>query len=863
MSQQSPIPPKWPDRFLGWYCNDRVREQVQGDAHELFYWRLEDKGLFKARKAFMWDVVRLFKWSNIKRTNSQKQKLNNIAMFKNYFKIGLRNLWKQKMPSTINIIGLSLAVGCCLVSFKWIESNLVKDQFHERAEDTYLITPTQKTEDGDKLRYARVTLSVADMVKQGVPGIEAMTRYTGGYGPIKVDGTRFGNNYVYTDPGFFDVFSFKIIHGDKTALDDPRSVVLNEANAEAFFGDEFPIGKQISIEVNGEERFFNVTAVIENTPDNSSIYPSILVNFSLLDAYADPLTRTAFTFIVLNESIAPSSLSAGLNEVMEKKNALTPKSLYEEMSLEPLATMSKNGDEIANGFGGRPPLAPFILLSCIGGFMLLLATFNYVNIATVMAMKRVKEIGVRKVIGGRRQQLIVQFLMENLILCTLALAVGCLLASAFFIPWFNGIAGGGLSLDLLNHKNLWWFLLILLSFITLVSGAYPAFYISSFKPVAIFRGNSQKGSKRRLTGALLTFQMILAVITIVAGIMFVRTNSVNESRDWGYDQHDKLTLYIPSGQSYATLMGEISKNPSVESIAASRGIVGRVSHYKRVEIGDKRIEANIFRSDNAYPELLQLKLKEGTFFSEQARSQNRKSLLVNQTFMDRLQLDLADNPVVVMDSTNYSIIGVLEDFHYASFSDIIRPAGFRVIEDSLLTNMTLKVRQGTALQAKAEVENLLTELDPEHARHNVGFQEEIFDNHFREMKGISNVMLFTASLAMLLSAMGLFGLVSLSISSRQKDFSIKKVLGATLRQLSGDIYKRFITILGLAVVIGGTISVFLIGVLLDSVYGYHEKVGALPLTLAGIILLSVAALTINSQVRTVKRMNPAETLRAE
>lgn len=861
MIQKAPIPPKWPDRFLGWYCSDRVREQVQGDAHELFYWRLEDKGLGRARRAFAWDVVRLFKWSNIKRTNYQK--LNNIAMFKNYLKIGLRNLWKQKMPSTINIIGLSLAVGCCLVSFKWIEANLVKDQFHERAEDTYLITPTRKSEDGNKIRYGKVAIAAADMVGEEVPGVEFVNRYAFGYGQVKVKNAQFGNTFIFTDPTFFDVFSYKIIHGDKTALNDPRSVVLSESNARAFFGDEYPVGQELSLKINGEEKFFEVAAVIENAPDNSSMKPGLLLNFSFLEAFADPLTKTAFTFIVLNKSVDPESLTASLDKIRQKKNALTPKTPYESISLEPLVTMAKNGEDIANGFGGRPPLAPFILLTCIGGFMLLLATFNYVNIATVMAMKRVKEIGVRKVIGGRRQQLIVQFLVENLLLCTLALAVGCLLASAFFIPWFNSIAGGNLSLDLLGHRNLWWFLLILLGFITLVSGGYPAFYISSFKPVAIFRGSSEKGSKRRLTGALLTFQMVLAVITIVAGIMFVQTNRVNESRDWGYDQYDKLVFYMPASQNYETLSAELMKMPNVEDVAGSRGVLGQSINYKKVDHNGYRIFAHVHRSDENFPELMKMQLKEGALFNKDAPTQNQKSLLVNETFMNRLQLTWEEGQTVVMDSTNFSIVGVLADFHFSNFNEVIQPAAFQVAADSLLTNMTVQVRKGTSLEMKEKIQNALNELDPDGNRYTVGFQNAVFDEHFKEMKGISNIMLFTASLAILLSAMGLFGLVSLSISSRQKDFSIKKVLGASLRQLSTDIYKRFMLILSLAIVIGGTVSVFLIGMLLDSAYGYHEKIGVIPLSLAGIILLAVAALTINTQVRNVRRMNPAETLRSE
>ena len=782
-------------------------------------------------------------------------------MFKNYIKIGLRNLWKQKMPSTINIIGLSLAVGCCLVSFKWIESNLVRDRHHEHAYETYLVTPT-RTIDGDQMRFGVTALHVADILENDVPGVEAVVRYTNGYGQIRVEEARFGNYYTYTEPSFFEVFSYPLIHGDKSALDDPRSVALSESNAKAFFGDEYPIGKEIGIEIAGEEKFFVVSAVFENAPRNSSMRPGVLLNILHLEDREDKLTTNAWTFILLDEEVAPESLQPQLAQIVEEKRELTPKSVYDDLSLEPLVTMARNSDQIASSFGGLPPMAPFILLTCIGLFMLLLSTFNYVNIATVMAMKRVKEIGVRKVIGGRRRQLITQFLIENLLLCTLAIVVGCLLASAFFLPWFNNISGGDLTLDLLGHQNLWWFLLILLVFITLVSGAYPAFYISSFKPVVIFRGGGAKNSKRRLTGSLLTFQMILAVITIMAGIMFVQTNRVNESRDWGYDQFSKLVVRVPFEQSYAALKAEIEKNPNVLEVSGSRTIIGQTFNSEKLIKGEEELYASFFYAEANYPKMMGMNLKAGTFFSEEARSQNQRSLIVNERFMRDLRLEFEEGLTIRKDSLTYNIIGVVEDFHYVSFSEVIRPAAFNVVPDSLLRNITIQVREGTTLAVSEELEASLETFDADN-QYNFNRQDAIFDGHFREMNGIRNVMLFTATLSMLLSAMGLFGLVSLSISSRIKDFGIKKVLGANFLQLSKDVYKRFALILGIAIVIGGTLSVFIIGVLLDEVYGYHEEIGIVPMSLAGLVLLTVAALTINTQVRQVKRMNPAETLRTE
>lgn len=862
MKSKDVQPPQWADRFLGWYCSQAVREQVQGDAHELFYWRVEEKGLRAARRAFLWDVVRLFKWSNIKR-KQQSQQLNHITMFKNYFKIGLRNLWKQKMPSTINIIGLSLAVGCCLVSFKWIESKFIKDRFHENWENIYLVTPTMKTEEGDNQRYGRTALVVGEMLKERVAGLENVVRYAPSGLGVKVGEKSFHSNAFFADPNFFDVFTFEFIHGDPTVLQDPRKVVFTAWEAQALFGSEHPIGQQVVFDLWGEPRTFEVGAVIQDPRENSSIRMGSVIHFDHFEKGRDALTTTAHTFIELGPNQKVASLQESFQQLASAKTNLTPDKAYEALGLEPLATVSrKNGNEILNGVGGMPPMAPVILLSCIGGFLLLLATFNYVNIATVMAMKRVKEIGVRKVIGSRRNQLITQFLTENLILCLLSMVLGCLLASAFFLPGFNNIAGSNLTLDLLGHQNLWWFMAGLLLFVTLASGAYPAFYISSFKPVVIFRGNAQGRGKRRLTGSLLTFQMILAVITIVAGVMFVRTNMQNESRDWGYDQYSKLVISIPESLSLNTVVSEVNKNANVIEVSASHGTIGRFHNFRKVGKGEKNIYASIFESDYKYPELMGVKLKEGSFFNKETQSQNQRSLLVNETFLGELGLAFDEVDFVTIDSTQYMLAGVVEDFHYSSFSDVIRPAAFTVVADSLLNNLTVKVAEGSLLEMRDKLQNILNELEPDQYHHAYA-QETIFDGHFEEMAGIRNIMLFTATLSVCLAAMGLFGLVALSISSRIKDFGIKKVLGASLVQLSKDIYKRFILILTLAIVIGGTVSVFIIGALLDSVYGYHDAVGAIPLTLSGLVLLVVAAFTINTQVWQVKKMNPAETLRTE
>lgn len=859
MSKNPPVPPKWPDRFLAWFCNDEVREQVQGDAHELFYWRVGQRGVKEARRAFLWDVVRLFKWSNIRRTYGQGR-LNHIAMFKNYFKTGLRNLWKQRVPSLINTVGLSLAIGCCLVAYKFIESSLIKDRFHENGADIYMLTHTAFV-DNESRQYGYLSTEVSNLLREGFPEVKRVVRYTSQGILVKKGTDKLFSHAAFVDDGFFDSFSFPILYGDQHALSSPRNVVITESTALQFFGTEDPLGQVITLDFNQTESDFVVAAVCEEPPLSSSLRLGVVINYALLEEGIRPDKLNSSVFVELKERATGEDFHPKLQELAELQSSFEREHQYEGMGMVPLADISRRADEIEGSVAVAPNLAPIILLACIALFMLALATFNYINIAMVMAGRRLKEIGLRKVIGGRKGQLIAQFLTENLILCTLATGIGCLLAAGFFLPQFSLISGATFTLNLSGDTSLWFFLLGLLLFITLVSGAYPAFLVSSFKPAKILRGGERIEGKKRFMNSLLSFQFTLATITIIAAVMFIHTNQVNENRDWGYDQHNKLVVNL-GPQIYPKMRDQALKNPNVIGVAGSRGTVGKSYISARVLIEDQEHHAEILRGGADYARVLGLKLLEGRHFDSQLKSEVQSSVLVNEAFMKSFGLDFSGDQMVTVDSANYLIVGVLADFHYHAFDDRIGPAVLRMIPDTEVTHMTVHTAKGAlpSVEKKllADWEQLVKESDFESYR-----QADAFEGHFRDMRGVRNIILFTATLAIILSAMGLFGLVSLSISSRIKDFGIRKVLGASAFQLSKGVYHKFTWVLGIAIVSGSTLGTFIIGMLLDSAYGYHQSVNLATLGITACILIGMAALTINAQMSRVRKMNPADILRTE
>ena len=854
---EPPKPPRWADRFLEWYCNPKLLEQIQGDVHELFFWRLEEKGVQRAKRAFAWDIIRLFRWKNIKRKSSQTTQFNNIAMFKNYFKIGWRNILRQKMPSFINITGLSCAIGCCLVAFMFIEPRVIRDQFHENGKNIYLVAHEAFSE-GGLGKYGVFDSGLAKELPDNFPQIKRRTRMKGAQNVFRIKDNIFRSYVNYVDPDFLTSFSFPMVYGSKDVLKDPSKIVIDQSAAVRFLGDEYPIDKLIKVIYGEEEMTFSVGGVIENAPNNSSIRPSFLLSYEVLESRGEPEQTNAVTFIELEKGTDVAELERSFQSMVSVQNGLKPDAQYESIFLVPLESMAKRN---LNGVpGGSPPMSPIILLISIAGFMLLLAISNYVNIAILMATRRVKEIGIRKTIGSKRSQIIAQFLTENLILCALSIFLGIVLARGLFMPWFNEMSGGTISLNLLSNRNLWYFLGLLLLVVTFLSGFYPAVYISKFKPSIIFRGKERFGKKWGFSGAVITFQLVLSIITIVAGIMFVRTNNMQKDIKWGFEKEDRILVNIPDSKIYPSLLNKMMALSGVEEAVATNAALGEAYGNTEFYLGDTKNRASFLTCSTKYPQFMGLKLHGGRFFDPELISDSQSSVMINEKFAEHYDVRIDD--LIQIDSVFHKVVGVLKDFNYQGLSDKIEPIIIKAKPDSELNYLTLKVSAGTELEMEDKIKEAW--VDVVQNKPYIGFlQSTVFDNDSGDSRGLKNTMLFTATLATILAAMGIFGLASLSITSKMKDIGIKKALGANLIQLTKSVYLKFGIMLSIAVVIGSTLAVFIIGVFLDEIYAYHDPVNLIPLTFAALILATVVFLTVTTQIGKVKKMNPAETLRME
>ncbi len=860
-------PPKWADRFLEFYCNPKKLEQIQGDAYEIFYMNLEEKGLSFAKFRFWIHVLSFFRWSNIKRTKTNYYSSTTTAMFKNYLKIGWRNLLKQKSTTFISVFGLACAIACCLVAYLFIEGIWMKGMLQPNKNEIYQLTYTVEEADG-KVTYGTVAEPISELLQGEFPEIKAHTRIKNGFPILVYQNESYNQRVIYVDPDYMDMFSYKMHHGYPEALNEPNQVILTYELSEKLFGETHPIGQEITLVRNGEEGFYKVGGVLEKLNDLDMFNFDMLVNFSNIEeinpavSLKESWDSGVWTFIQLDQNTSLGELQGGFEKIRESQNQINPERPYLRLELVPYTDLVYKIGEIKQGVRDFLGIGPQILLGAIGLFVLILAVFNYINISILMASKRLKEIGIRKVIGSRRSQLILQFLSENMIVCSLAILVGCLLAVFILVPGFNQIASKSLKMDFFNDPYIWLFLIGLAGFITLASGFYPALFVSGFKPVAILKGNQKLGGKSILTTILLTFQFTLAIISIVASIAFIQTNYLNENRDWGYDNTDKIIVNIPDSTGYNTLVDRLSAVGSVQEVSGSHHYVGNWLDESEVIFQDQKVEVDLLRAEANYPELLGLRLKNGRFLDQASATDLSENILVNERFMADLGLTFPIEEKVYLDSMPYQVVGVVEDFHTEFFQRPMIPTVIRATDDNSYSFLTLKMSSGSAMSSMELVKESWRESFPK-GLFEGKLQENVFELALRDVRGVQKILLFSAILAVLLSAMGLYGLVSLNMNSRIKDFCVRKVFGAETGDLSGKLFKRYLISWGIAALVGGGLAIVLVSAFLNSFFAYHSGVGVLPLGFSILGLLFVIGLTVGSQLWKVIKANPSDILKAE
>lgn len=786
-------------------------------------------------------------------------------MIRSYLKTTLRAIRKSPLSSFINIFGLAAALGVAIMVYAFIDLDLSMDQFHENRNEIYLAT-SYLDRSGDVKHHGIIPGPYAEVLRNDFPQISQVVRLERRTGILKSGLSVFNESFTFTDPEFLDMFTFPMEYGRKEALLEPNKIILSHNTAEKYFGEENALGQAMTFDFEGRKYTFEVAGVTEEFPRRNSLGFQVLVNFSQLEVI-DPDYKTSDWSQFLDAVYVKADSRRNIEQVepavqkyVTVQNEVQKDWPATAYSFVPWTDLFVEAESMSSVFTGQGDSVARMVLTVIASFVLVLAVFNYINIAIVSATKRLKEIGVRKVMGGTRRTLIFQFLTENVVLTLIALVLGFVLAITLLIPGFDQLFDIGMDFHY-DQPQLWLFLFILVVFTGLLSGAYPALYISKFSAVNIFRGRLKFGGKNLLTKVFLTFQYILALIAVVGGILFTQNTEYQKELSWGYDQNNVISAYVDNETQVKQLMSAMAQNPKVEKIAASYTQLNRSTSSKMIEVLDKKYDIPSLIVDANYLETLGLNLIDGREFDKQ-RENDYQNVIVNEKLAHLLNPAGVIGTKFRMDSLSYTVVGVVEDFHQWSFFDPIEPMFIRLAKEDEYRYISMKVTPGILQSSFEDFKSTWAELFPEKP-FNGFYQETTLDWYFRNIEGHSRLMQYVASICILLSCLGLYGLVSLNVASRVKEFSIRKALGAGLKNLIYVINKQFAIFLGISLIIGTPLSYLLMGGLFDTVYALHVPITWLPFSIALILVIVMVAITISSQVRKVMTTSPTEGLRSE
>ncbi len=855
--------PKIPHAFFKWYCKREKYEEIHGDLEEFFYEKVETSGSAKARLFYTWNIIRCFQpyaWKIPKSQNS------NIVMFKNYFKTSYRSMIKHPLSSFINVFGLAVAIGVCMVTYQFMDFDYSIDRFHEYKDEVYLTT-FHVNREGTEEQYGMTPIPLGEMLRQDFTNIKNVCRIQDENAVMKAGDNVFHENIRFVDPEFLKMFTFPLKWGSSGSLSDPNSIILSEEMSIKYFGSENPVGREIKATFNDKKvKSFKIAGVAQKIPMAHIIGFNFLINFENLKVY-DPTYNFSdwkgmvdATFVQVKESSNLPVIKSGMEEYRKLQNEVEhdwPISSFDFVKLNDLHLSS---GEIRNDISYDGSREGRVGLPFIASFILALACFNYINIAIVSASRRLKEIGLRKVIGANKKLVIVQFLAENLFVTFLAGIVGFFLAATVFLPWFTQFAAITTEFNLLDG-NMWLFLSGVLIFTGIVSGLYPAFYISKFQAITIFRGTVKFGKKNRLTKVFLSLQLMLACVGITFAVMFGQNSAYQAKRSWGYNQKQALYVNVPDRSAYDQLKAELRQHTDITSISGSHHHLGKTIATSIVHLPDKQYEVQELSVGPGYFETMGLQLENGRFFEEFKESEHR-SIVVNELLVESLELTQPIGAQLRMDSIQYEIVGVAKNFHFDNFYYENRPIIFTLADKKDYRFLTVQVREGAELDTYDVLQSEWGSLFPE-TPFQGGYQEDVWVGFYEELGIMKKFTRAIAILFVLLASLGLYGLVKLNLTGRVREFSIRKALGASVKNIASTVFNQYLLLSIAAIVFGAPLGHIMITAMMDMMFPDPRPFAYTSAPISAVILVIVLIAVISTQIRKVSRANPVDGLKVE
>lgn len=792
-------------------------------------------------------------------------------MIRNYFKTAFRNLWRNKGFSLINIVGLSVGLACCMLIFLYTMDEVSYDKFNTNAANIYHLTADMKSPDGRMHKSSSTGDMPGPNFKRQLPDIVDFVRIQSGSYTIKRGTEVFDQEALYVDSNFFSVFTFPIIQGNpKTALNDIHSVVLSEEIAEKYFGKQSAVGKTLDLKVDDKFQPFTVTAVIRKSPQNSSVKIKMLLPKKVNHIDDQWLNFFQNTFFVIRPGTNIKRLEEKINRVFmtdaaEQLKVSADKYGFKDKityGLQPLLAMHTSTDYPAdNGLSDASNPTYSYILTGIALFILAIACINFVNLTVARSLKRAKEIGIRKVVGGQRKQLIMQFLGESFILSFIAfvLAVGLVQLA---LPTFNTLANKALAFSyLLSFKLVAGYIVIFL-LTGLLAGFYPALVLSGFNPVQTLYNRNQYAGKNYLSKGLVILQFTLATFLIISTITIYSQFNYLMNFDLGYNDKNVVSIngWALDKTKLALFKTELSREPSVIGITADQG--GRWGTMAHIN-GKQQQMFDMKHVDEDYLPLFQVPMVTGRNFSKTMVSDSANSVLVNEEFVKQAGWKKPIGEVVdfFYNKKKYTVVGVVKDYHFLSLTEKISPILYTMKPDYSFGNIFVKISDKNKSKSLNRIQKEFKALFP-FIPYQYKFKDaEVAEQYDKEAKW-KQIVTFGAVLTIFISCIGLFGLATLSAERRRKEIGIRKVLGASVEGIVRKLSTDFAKLVIIAAVIAVPAAWWAMHKWLEN-YPYRININAWIFLLAGVSVLVIALATVSYQAIKAAIANPVNSLRTE
>lgn len=846
-----PLIGKW---LLSFFLNYRHPQTVLADFEEVYHEIARTRGVFTARLWYWFQVAltipsfvnNSFYWS--------------IAMFENYLKIALRNLKKHKVYSLINILGLSIGLASVIFLLLYVQFEISFDWFHSKADRIYRV---QRSGFGSSEMSPIMPAPLAPAMKEEFPEVEEATRFAfrSNVHISANDKNFFENGFVFTDPATLEIFSFEFLRGSSnTALADPFSILLSESMAVKYFGDEDPVGKKITFRGTHE---FRITGVLKDLPENSVLTLNFIVPFKTLEKMSrvyDLSSWGAFsyhTYVLLDEEADPRELEMKFPVLIEKH---LNKEIAQQVLVRLQALRSVHLDSRRT---------VITLFTSIAGLILIIACINYINLSTARSAQRMKEIGIRKVVGANRTQLVRQFLGESVIFTLLAFLLAVILVS-IFLPSFNAFVERNLNFNLLENREFLVWLVVLIVFVGVFAGGYPALAISSRKPTHIIRGQivSSKGSTLR--NILVIFQFIVSILLIVATLVIKGQLHYIRTKDMGYRKDRILVVDIRDQRlrnNMEPLQNELKRNPNILSVSSSAflpnftDIATTISWSGKPE--DREVGMYLNFVDYDFVDLYDIEIVEGRNFSRDFPSDAGGTFLLNETAVGAIGWEAALGKELThhIGGRTGKVIGIVKDFHMNSLHQAIEPLCIDLNPRRADSHLSVQITGNQIPETVSFLRETLATFAPDYPFVYQHF-EDIFDGAYAFEQKLDTIFSLFSLLAVIVACLGLLGLASFAAQQRIKEIGIRRVLGASVSGIVLLLSRQFTKWVLIANLIAWPVAYFAMERSLQ-LYAYRIRLGPGFFLLAGGFALFVALMTVSTQAFKAARTNPVDSLRYE